>query len=152
MSIKVALYRGRQSGRLGPRLLAWWQRCDYSHCAIVWSIDPAAGGMHISDASLRLGVRSRWVRWEPALWDLWEIDGDRAECAAWVLQHEGQGYDWLGLAGFLWRRIKGISMAWWCSELVMAAAVRMPDPWRWDVAHLACYLRRHGRRVNAEAL
>lgn len=151
MPVTIALYRGRQSKRWASRLLAWWQRCDYSHVAIAWQWDqplyapPTA--MHVSDATLTHGgVRSRWVRWEPKLWELWEIDGDRGVAERWVREHEGARYDWIGLAGFLWRRVKGGSRAWWCSEMVMAI-LGMPDPWRWDVAHVACYLRRHGRRL-----
>lgn len=149
MSITVALYRGRQSERICSRLLAWWQRCDYSHCAIVreWS----AEGLLLTDATLRHGVSTRWVPMQPWLWELWVLDGDEAAALARADVHVGEVYDWLGLLGFIWRRIKGMTAAQWCSELVMGAAVQMPDPWRWDVAHVACYLRRHATLIDSEA-
>lgn len=141
-AVTVGLYRGRHSHRWGARFLAWWQRCDYSHCAVVWNaIDDQ---MHVSDATLLRGVNSRWQPFEPALWELWDIECDRGALIEWVRRNEGQRYDWLGLLGFVWRRIKGASAAWWCSEMIADAVLGLDDPWRWDVAHIACYLRKHG--------
>ena len=156
MTVRVALYRGRFSGNGFSRFLAWWARCDWSHAAVLWGLgQPDSDGnlrARLSEATWHHGVVTRWREWVPGMWDVWEIDEDALACATWWARHDGDEYDWRALFGFVWRRVKGLAHAAICSEAVVASATRLPDPWRWDVALLACYLRTHGRRVTHEQL
>lgn len=54
---------------------------------------------------------------------------DEEEARAFFEKREGLGYDYFGLFGFVWRPHNGISRRWFCSEAV-AAALGIPDPWR----------------------
>lgn len=156
MPIRIALYRGRHSGRLGPRLLAWWMACDWSHALILWQLgQPDSDGdlrAQVSEATASAGIRTWWRDWVPGLWDVYELDGDVTRCWTWWMQHEGGQYSWRAIAGFVLRRITDHSTAAVCSEAVVESATPLPDAWRWDVAMLACYLRAHGRPVTHDQL
>ena len=144
-TITVAAYRGRHSGRLTSRALAWWQRCDWSHLMIVWEID--GDKALISEATLWHGVRTTWRYWSPSMHDCWDMPADRAAVWAWWQEREGWRYDLWGLAGFIFRRIKGAWNAAWCSEAVMDSQ-RYPDGWRYDVGTAVSVIRRHGVPVT----
>ena len=148
MSITIGLYRGRHSRRWSSRVLAWWQRCDYSHCAVVWHVigDTAL----VSESTAIGGVQTGWRDWEPELWERWVLDVDSTPVQSWWQAHAGQRYDVRALLGFVFRRIKGGARMWLCSEGVMGS-IGMPDPWRWDVALVSCYLRRHATLIDSEA-
>ena len=132
MSVTVGFYRGRHSGHVFSWLLAWLDRTDYSHAAIVWQINgPAA---LVSESTLP-GVQTHWRAWRPELWDLVQVPADAAAVRAWWEANDGRPYDALGLFGFIARRIKGLRGAYWCSEAV-AASLGLRDPWRMSVASL----------------
>lgn len=143
-TITIACYRGRHYGAWPSRLLAWWMRSPYSHCAIVWLIE--GDRALVSEATLKHGTVTHWRDWKPWQWDCWYVPADQTAVRSWWAAHEGDPYDWVGLLGFMWRRIKGISTAQWCSEACMAS-VGVPDPWRWDVAHAAALARWRGTHV-----
>lgn len=156
----VAFYKGRE--RWASRFLAWWARSDYSHCEVILSRD----GDRFECASSSLmdgGVRVKWIELRPEHWTLVDmpvnldaVDAaiprrgltDREAAAAfvraWFDAHAGEGYDLLGLLGFVVRRIKGWRRMWWCSE-ACAAALGFPDPWRFDVAAFLAVARTIGR-------
>ena len=139
--LTIGLYRGRHARNPFGRLLAWWQRSDYSHCAIVWQRNGPVSW--VSEATLLGGVRTHWREWEPELWELHDIEADREAVNRWWLEREGRRYDAVGLLGFIFRRIKGARGADWCSEAV-TESLGFGDPWRWDVALLRVYLVMHG--------
>lgn len=139
MTVAIGFYRGRHSGNPFSRLLAWWQRSDYSHCAVVWQVHEARA--YVSEATIFGGVQTHWRKWDAAMWDVAEVNSaDRDAVSAWWVRHSGSRYDWMGLLGFIVRRIKGVSAAFWCSEAVHAS-LGWPDAWRVDVADLAVTLR-----------
>ena len=146
----LGFYRGRQSGNLGSRFLAWWQRHDCSHVVVVRAL--GIFDMRVADATLLRGVRaSRWAKFDPALWVFYLLPDDATVVHGWFDAHDGAKYDLLGLFGFILRRIRGSPRAWWCTEAVAQAAA-YPDPWRWDVAFMDVYARLAGQRLDADAV
>lgn len=91
------------------------------------------------------GMRIKHMRLDPAHWDLLEVGGDidaninRAR--EWITEHESQGYDYLGLLGFVARVLGQDKARWTCSEAV-AAMLGMPDAWRFDPCTLYAALSR----------
>lgn len=143
MTITIALYKGRS--RLSSRLIAWWLRSPYSHCELV--LRTVADVSECASSSwMDGGVRIKHIRLEPAHWDFLTIEADPDWVRAWFGAHKGQPYDWLGLFGFVIRRIKGWRGAWWCSE-ACAAALGWPDPWRFDPAAFAAIAKVAGKPV-----
>lgn len=139
----IAFYRGRKY--LKSWFFAWWCRSDFSHCETILS---RQGGLHVvAGAKLLEGVRIASIELKPADWELWELDVDAALAHNWIMRHEGEWYDFLGLLGFIFRRIKGALRMWWCSE-ACAAMAGLPDPWRFDVATLRALCMAFGRRVE----
>ena len=66
---------------------------------------------------------------------------DEEYARAFFEEHEGQGYDYFGLFGFIWRPGKGKTSLWFCSEII-AAALKLAEPWRFCPNTLAAVLRR----------
>ena len=89
------------------------------------------------------GIRRKFIRPDWNHWDMIEVDADRHQVAQWFEAREGQRYDLLGLAGFVFRRFADDSKKYFCSEAV-AAALGIPEPWRFDPNTLAAAL---GRRA-----
>lgn len=143
----VAFYRGRRHA--GSWLLAWWMRSDYSHVELVLRPVLGAQPQRYTCASAKLleGVRVADIELPAADWEIVEVPGTVDRAYDWLIQHVGEGYDWLGLAGFVVRRVKGWLRLWWCSEAV-AAMLGIPDPWRWDVATLRAHCLAVGKRVE----
>ena len=127
--MQVAFYKGRK--RLSSRLVSWWLGGVYSHCELILKVDPE-GVSHCASASfLDGGVRLKLMRLDPAHWDVLPVGGDPSYAYAWLLEHEEESYDILGLLGFAWRRQQGAQNRWFCSEAV-AAMLGWPNPWRLD--------------------
>jgi hypothetical protein len=124
--MKIALYKGKRGGFAGAfdAAVRWWTRGAYSHVELVFS-----DGMAASSSTRDGGVRFKRIDFKPDHWDFVEIDGDECNAADWFGERLGAGYDYLGLFGFVWRPHNGISRRWFCSEAV-AAALGIPDPWR----------------------
>lgn len=131
--VKVAFYKGRK--RLFNRLTCWWLRGLYSHCEIVFEDGSAA-----SSSFLDGGVRFKRIDFDPDHWDFMGVDADADRVWAWFLEHQGEGYDLLGLAGFVARVIRHDQYRWVCSEACMAA-LGYPDPWRFDPCSMAAVLK-----------
>ncbi|SFB96938.1 hypothetical protein SAMN05216344_106135 [Polaromonas sp. OV174] len=145
--MKVAFYKGRK--RLFNRLTAWWLRGDYSHVEIILGTDAAGLAICASSSMMDGGVRIKHMRLDPAHWDVIEVGGDAAAAWAWLAEREGQGYDYLGLLGFVARVLGHDKGRWVCSEAV-AAMLGMPDAWRFDPCSLYAALSRpcgHGEEV-----
>lgn len=125
----VAHYKGRT--RMFNRLVCWYLRGHVSHTELVLCTDTAGVSLCASSSFMDGGVRAKWIALDPEHWELREVIGDRAKALQWLEDHKGQGYDVLGLLGFVWRRIEGARKRWFCSEAV-AAMLGLPDPWRFD--------------------
>ena len=137
--MQVAFYKGRK--RLFNRLAACWLRGDYSHCELILGTD--ANGLSICASSSMMdgGVRVKHMRLDPAHWDIVSVGGDPAQAWAWLREHEGQGYDYLGLFGFVARVLGHDKQRWVCSEAV-ADMLGTPESWRFDPCSLWAALSR----------
>lgn len=130
--MQIAFYKGRT--RFFNRLVCYWLRGPYSHCELV--LDTVDGVSHCASASyMDGGVRVKAMRLDPAHWDLVPVNSSKQAALNWLADHEDDGYDVLGLLGFVWRRQSGDQAKWFCSEAV-AAMLYLPEPWRFDPMNL----------------
>lgn len=131
--MQVASYKGRK--RLFNRLTAWWLQGAYSHTELVLGYDDAGLAVCASSSMMDGGVRVKHMHLDPEHWDLIEVGGDAELAWAWLQAHQGAGYDWLGLLGFIARVLGHDQQRFVCSEAV-AAMLGFPDPWRFDPCSL----------------
>lgn len=146
--MQLALYKGTRPGLAGVfnRAVRWWTNGPYSHCEIV--LQALEGGMVLcaSASNTDGGVRIKAIALDPDRWDLIDMpSADHFAVRKWFAQHDGQGYDFLGLAGFVLRRADGSKRRWYCSE-ACAAALDIPDPWRYCPNTLAAVVQRMNRK------
>lgn len=136
--MKLASYKGTRPGLAGlfNRAVRWWLGGKYSHTELVFS-----DGVSASSSWLDGGVRYRLITFDPAKWDLIEIDGDEQAARQWFKDHGGDSFDIVGLFGFVWRRSTHNRARWFCSESV-AASLGFPDPYRFDPCSLPCVFKR----------
>lgn len=132
--------------RLFARLVCLVQGGDSAHCEVV--VD-SVGDVHecISASFVDGGVRAKRMSLPPSRWRIYEVPGDVAAARLWLSINEGAPYDALGLAGFVIRRIKGWTGAWFCSEAA-ADILGLRDPWRFDLALLESFCEHLGERVQ----
>lgn len=122
--VKVAFYKGKT--RFFNKAVAWWTRGPYSHCELIVS------GHSYSSSFLDGGVRVKDIEYDPEHWDFVDVPWATAEKAvAWFQEHMGQGYDVVGLAGFVVRRVEDDRGKYFCSEAV-AASLGFDEAWRFD--------------------
>lgn len=139
--MKATFYRGTRPGVPGVynRLVRWWTRSDFSHAELIFS-----DGMAASASYMDGGVRVKRIDFDPAHWDFVELPAHLEPAArAWFVEHAGQPYDLLGNLHFLLGPIADDRGKWFCSESI-AAALGMPDPWRYDPGVLASSLSSFG--------
>lgn len=143
MLIRVAFRYG--DSRPFARLVCWWTRHDAAHCEVAWAWD---GERHecVSSSWLDGGVRGKSIDMPPSKWRIYEVDA-KHDPREWLKKRKGWLYDWLGLFGFVWRRIKGFMRRMFCSEACMDI-LGVPDPWRFDPAAAEAVVAAHGRRVQ----
>lgn len=136
--LKAAFYKSTRPGIAGlySRLVRWWSGSEFSHCELVFS-----DGMSASASFIDGGVRFKRIDYDPAKWDFIDLPDDlEAAARLWFKTSEGSPYDLLGNIGFLWRPIRGASGAYFCSEAI-AAAINIPQPWRYDPGTLCLILQ-----------
>ena len=80
-------------------------------------------------------------------WRIYELDVPLIQVWRWFHEHRGQGYDVLGLLGFIWRPVKGFLALWFCSEAV-AAMIGLDNPEAFDLVLLESLCKRFGNRVQ----
>lgn len=134
MMFMLALYKGTRPGLPGiyNRLVRLWTRSQYSHCELVFS-DGVAASSSFEDK----GVRFKQIDFDSTRWDFILLPaGLESAARIWFENHIGQPYDLVGNIHFLAAPIVGLKDAWICSE-AGAAALGIPDPWRYDPATLA---------------
>lgn len=131
--------------RLFSRIVTLVQGGDSAHCEVAYQWD---GPRHkcVSASFLDGGVRGKNINMPADKWRIYEIEA-AVDPQGWLLLHDGDGYDWLGLLGFFVRRIKGDGDSRFCSEAA-AEMLGLQDPWRYDLALLESVCRRYGRRVQ----
>jgi len=134
--VQVAFYKGRS--RLFNRLVSWWLRGPYSHCELL--LESMGNGRYLCASSSFMdgGVRLKVIELHPDRWDIVTISAAAQSAREWFYAHQGEGYDVLGLLGFVWRRTADDRGRWFCSE-ALAASMGYADPWRFDpcVLHAA---------------
>lgn len=132
---RAAFYKGTHSGIAGVYnvIVRAWDSGPYSHCELIFS-----DGLSASSAFLDGGVRFKQIEYDPAKWDIVDLpDHLEHDARAWFVLNEFQPdgtrtpYDLLGNFGFVWRPIRGLSGAFFCSE-ALAAALGFPDSWRYS--------------------
>lgn len=145
--MQIAFYKGTRPGLAGNfnRGVRYWTHGPYSHCELVlWRrLDGLA--VCASSSNTDHGVRCKEIDLDPARWDVIDIPwADRSAVVAWFVRHEGDGYDTLGLFGFIGRRGDGDQDKWWCSE-ACAAALGLDEPWRYCPNALAALVQSMNR-------
>ncbi len=144
MTIRIAFRF--QDPRLFARLVCFVQRHDSAHCEVAWSW---ADQQHecVSASFVDHGVRAKSIAMPPEKWRIYELPLPYRRVLDWFDAHKDEGYDWLGLLGFIVRRVKGWLRRKFCSE-AGADIMGLPDPWRYDLALLESVCARFGRRVQ----
>ena len=139
--MKVALYKGKRGGFAGAfdAAVRWWTRGAYSHVELVFS-----DGMAASSSTRDGGVRFKRIDFKPDHWDFVEVDGDEEYARAFIAERVGQGYDYFGLFGFVWRPHSGSALLWFCSEIVLGA-LKFGDPWQFNPNMVAVIAPRLGK-------
>ena len=145
--IYLALYKGRRDGsgwcvwlaRFSDWLTRTLTRGQYSHCEIAVREHPQASVYTCYSASIRDGgVRCKVMPLPAAKWDLIPLPStpeahERLQ-RAWA-ETQGQGYDLRGALGIAFG-LRHNRRRWFCSEWC-AAALGLPDGWRWSPNDLA---------------
>ena len=131
--MEIAFYRGRK--RLFNRLTSWWLRGSYNHVELVLGYDSTGAAICASSSMMDGGVRVKHIRLDPTHWDLVDVDAPAQHAWDWLHQHEGAGYDYLGLLGFIARAVGHNPSRFVCSEAV-AEMLGISDGWRFDPCSL----------------
>jgi hypothetical protein len=93
------------------------------------------------------GVRLKRIKLDPARWDTRVISGSPTQAARWFCDHAGELYDWQLISKFVAWAIPHKNSRWTCSEAV-AAALGVPEAWRFDPASLEAALGAWARRAT----
>ena len=143
MALKAAFYRGTRPGLAGiyNRLVRWWTKSPYSHVELIFYDGvKCAGGLAASASNMDGGVRTKVIDFDLARWDFIELPDELAERAwQWFRDHDGAPYDLVGNLQFVLAPVPHSQTRWFCSEAV-AAALGIPDPWRYSPGTLASAL------------
>lgn len=136
--MRLALYKATRPGLQGiySRVVRWVDGGPYSHCEIQFS-----DGMSASSSFIDGGVRFKRIDYKPEHWDFLDLpEYLEAQARAWFEQHEGARYDLVGNLRFVAWFVPHSKSRWFCSEAV-AAALGMPDPWRYGPCGIASAVR-----------
>lgn len=125
--MKLASYKGTRRGFKGllNRAIRWWTNSIYSHNELVFEefTDNQGNVLCASSSASDGGVRFKYIYLEPSKWDIVHLDmpKERSQKAfQWFADHNEDGYDYLGLFGFIWRREQDKNK-WFCNEAIGAA-------------------------------
>lgn len=129
----IAFYKGKT--RVFNKVTSWWLKGDYSHCELILGYDETGQAICASSSMMDGGVRVKHMRLDPEHWDLVEVEGDLDFAWKWLKDHEGEKYDYLGLAGLAARVIGQDAIRFVCSEAV-AEMLGIKDAWRFDPCSL----------------
>jgi hypothetical protein len=144
--LRAAFYKGTRPGIPGlyNHAVRKWTRSNYSHVELAFSTGHAASAS-FEDG----GVRFKTIDFDPDRWDFVDLPAHlERDAFVWFEAHRGQPYDLLGNVQFVLAPVKHDKRRWFCSEAV-AAALGLPDPWRYDPGTLASALSLYTRPANA---
>jgi len=138
--MKLALFKGTRPGVAGLFSIAcrWWLGGPYTHAELIFS-----DGMCGTSRSVEGGVVLRPLEFDPKDWDFFDVIGDEAAARHWFEVHKGEGFDYLGLLAFVWRRDIHRPLMWFCGEAI-SASLGVREPWRFDTCHLPILLGQRG--------
>lgn len=137
MTFRAAFYRGTRPGVPGAYnyVVRAWTDSPYSHSELIFS-DGWAGSSSFADG----GVRLKRIEFDPEKWDFIELPAQlEAAARAWFKNHDGAKYDLLGNLQFILAPFGEDRRRWFCSE-ACAAALGIPEAWRYDPPTLASAL------------
>ncbi|MFY1021524.1 hypothetical protein [Ectopseudomonas khazarica] len=90
--ITLAMYKGK--GQLFNAAIRTWTGSIYSHCELVMP-----DGRWLSASAMDGGVRAKRIDYKPEHWLLIPVPWANTRTIEAVFEnHEGKGYDWLGIA------------------------------------------------------
>ena len=133
--------------RIFARLVTALQGGDSAHCeaSASWT-----GNTYncVSSSFLDGGIRTKEIYMSAEKWRIYEIDSvDASRVNEVYKKYKGSGYDWFGLVGFVFRRVKGFLHRVFCSEYV-AEVIGLDEPWRFDLVLLESVCKLIGKRVQ----
>lgn len=138
--MQLAIYKGpanKLSHRLFHKAVCIVTGSIYSHAELI--ID----GVAYSASHRDKGVRAKTIDFGTGRWDVIDLpqfDELAAQTAlAWFVAHDRQPYDIVGLFGFVVPWCAESPRKWFCSEAI-AAALALPQPWRYSPKTLALTL------------
>lgn len=114
MTFRAAFYKGTRPGLPGVynRLVRAWERGDYSHCELIFS-----DGWSASASLMDGGVRFKWIEYDPARWDIYELPTHLEHYAReWFIAHDGAKYDLRGNIHLVIGFVPHSSENYFCSE------------------------------------
>jgi hypothetical protein len=131
MAVKYAF--AKNPPNLKDKFICWWRHGPYFHTEVILA-ENADGTYTIASAVPGTGVRTAYNQQLPAdQYDILEGPGDLDAAKAWFQAHDGEGYDWFGLLGFVFSPIKDVARnKWWCSNADLTAAGLTESAWRFD--------------------
>lgn len=140
--MRAAFYKGTRPGFSGlyNRVVRLVDGGPYSHAELIFS-----DGMAASSSLVDGGVRFKRIAFDPARWDIVDLDPaqfDEAAARAWFTKHQGAPYDLAGNLKFVWSWWPASKTAWFCTSSI-AAALRLPPvekPWWYGPRKLAARL------------
>lgn len=143
--IRVAFRYG--DPRIFARLVTLLQGGDSAHCEVAYAWQDTYHEC-VSSSFLDGGIRKKVIDMPATKWRIYELDSvDVAKVEEVYKKYEGSKYDWLGLAGFVFRRVKGFLKRVFCSEYA-AEVVGLDEPHRFDLILLESVCKLIGRRVQ----
>ena len=143
--MQVAFYKGKS--RFFNRLCSFWLRGLYSHCEVILGYDASGAAICASSSMMDSGVRVKHIALKAENWDVIDTAGDVDSAWAWLAQHEGAKYDYLGLIGFIARIFGHSKKRFLCSEAA-AEMMGFVDAWRFDPCSLYAALTRRGIKFD----
>jgi len=152
--MKIAMYKGPAKS-LFQRFFHWLTcmvtGSVYSHCELVIDVNIVQGYALCMSSSMRDGgVRLKQINLSSGHWDVFDLPtfspADRQRALQWFIDHENEGYDWLGLLWFLIPVSFEKRRRWFCSEAI-AASLNLPDPHKLHPQRLLDILSKEAARV-----
>lgn len=121
--------------RLFARLVCLLRGGDSAHCETAhrWAADVYDC---VSSSWMDGGVRGKLITMAHQKWRVYEVPGSPDDVRRWLVDHAGEGYDWLSFFGYgVLRRLSGSSRRKTCAK-VAADLMWLRDPHRWDLFDL----------------
>jgi hypothetical protein len=130
--MKIAFYKATHPGIQGwfNRAIRWFEKGPYSHTELIFS-----DGMSASSSMLDGGIRFKYIGYDPAKWDIFELpEGliDEHEARQWYADREEARYDVIGICRFIFKFLPDNPKQYFCSETqACIIALHHPEVLSW---------------------